>query len=186
MSALTDAWNSYLTDLTADGAVTATNLRAGLAPEAVAARYPPGLTFTAELREWFTLHQGASDVRWQHVSGSWNILSLRDALDVHAGNVAQQFRTAHGIADWRDSLFPFVWRDASANLFVECDPRQPQGVFYFSPWDCDAPVQVGASMADVVERWRRLLSDGEIVVEGGGLRTRSVDHLPDYIDELLA
>jgi hypothetical protein len=186
MTALSDVWSDYLSDLAGRGATFATHMRPGLPRDAVSELQPDGLKFPSELVEWFTLHQGSAEYRNAHVSGSWKVLSLPEALVVHEDHVIQDYPAVHGINEWRDSLFPFVQRDSAA-LFMECDPQRPSGVYYFTPWDCDAPVRVASSVADVVMRWRRLLSRGEIVVgPDGGLVRRSVEHLADRVDSLLA
>jgi hypothetical protein len=157
---------AYLAELETAGSTLPGRLLPGSSDDAIVAAQPEGLTFPSELREWFSLHDGVDENRMTAIAGTWKVMDLDEAVARHEGDVAVWLPEGAWNPGWRASLFPFVTRD-NAELFIECDPAQTPGVYYFSAWGGDAPVLVADSVTGLVSAWRDALRDGLIEIRNG-------------------
>jgi hypothetical protein len=154
---------AYLAELETAGSTLPGRLRPGSSDDAIVAAQPEGITFPSELREWFSLHDGVDENRFTDIAGTWTVIDLDQAVVLYRCHTDIWLTEGAWNPGWRASLFPFVTRD-NAELFIECDPAQTPGVYYFSAWDGNAPVLVADSVTGLVSAWRDALRNGLIEI----------------------
>jgi hypothetical protein len=156
----------YVADLASAGSTLPGRLRPGRTDDDIDAAQPEGITFPSELREWFSLHDGVDENRFTDIAGTWTVIDLDEAAALYRCHTDIWLTEGAWNPGWRASLFPFVTRD-NAELFIECDPAQAPGVYYFSAWSGNAPVLVADSVTGLVAQWRDALRNGLIEIRNG-------------------
>ena len=204
MSELADAWQRITAWLTAYAPVTAATLQPGAAPEEVdAAEAALGVTFTVELREWFTVQGGVGyngngmvlPSTFLPLSADEAVRSARMMREVWADLVAEgefdhpdQDEVASAAADeagtvtgmWIDAFVPVADDCGGDLLFVDTRPGALHGcVTEYMEGDSDTHGPTAPTLTAVVADVARSLTTGTITQVG------VVAFVPKVVDGVL-